>query len=374
MNLSFRWFGQNDPVALQYIRQIPGVQSIVHDLKTSPLGELIEVSALMSAKNMIEAHGMEYKVYESLGLHPSIKMGTPDRDKYIENYKRNLESLAALGIKVVVYNFRPIIRWARTDIGKLLEDKSTVSVYYQKDEHKLDPFMDENQLTDWHKANGTYVYKRQLTTDMLLEGYYNKTSRDILIERRKVYRDLGKEGLWENLSYFLKEVIPRAQELGIQMAMHPDDPPWDIFGIPRLIINEAAIDRLLAIVDSPSNGLVFCSGTIASNSDIDVIALAEKYLKKGRIPFAHIRNVKSGPGFLEECAHYTPYGSINMAKLMKVFVDYNYEGYIRSDHGRMIWGEEGKPGNGMYDRALGAQYILGLWEALNLSKSLNTPL
>lgn len=368
MKLSFRWFGNNDPVPLKHIRQIPGVETIVHQVKGTPVGALLDGTSLKAAKDAIEAHGMKYEVFESLPVHPSIKMGTPDRDKYIEVFKVNLRLLADLGIKVVVYNLRPIIRWARTDIYKALEDGSSVSVYYQKDEHKLDPFMAEEKLTDWHKANGSYVYNRQLTTDMELDGYYNKASRDILIQRRKVYTDLGKEGMWENLTYFLNEIIPVAEECDIKMAAHPDDPPWDIFGIPRLMISEKAIDRLLDLVDSPSNGIVFCSGTIGSEVDIDVVRLADKYIKRGRVPFAHIRNVKTGPGFVEESAHYSPYGSLDMAALMKAFVDNDYDGYIRSDHGRMIWGEEGKPGNGMFDRALGAQYILGLWEALTKAK------
>jgi mannonate dehydratase len=131
------------------------------------------------------------------------------------------------------------------------------------------------------------------------------------------------------------------------------------------MIDEAAIDKLLSLYNSESNGILFCSGTIGSNQLTDTVALAKKYVKMKRVPFAHIRNVKAGEGFVEEAAHYSPYGSLDMVELLKAFQENHFEGYIRSDHGRMIWGEEGKPGNGIYDRALGAQYILGIWETLN---------
>ena len=368
MKLTFRWFGPNDPVKLKYIRQIPAVSTIVTNIPAHELGELIPKKKIEEFTGTVNRNAMSFDVFESLPLHASIKLGTSERDYYIDNYKKNIRTLAEAGIKIIVYNFRPIFRWARTDIYKPLEDGSTVSVFMKKDAKKIDPFTNNAATSEWHRNNSEFVYNRQLTTDLEFKGYYTEESRKKLSEYRQEYLDLGKEGLWENLQYFLKQIIPVAESCDVKMALHPDDPPWDIFGIPRLMTDEESFDRLLASYDSPSNGLVFCSGTLGSNLKTDVITLADKYLKMDRIPFAHIRNVKHVTDGMEECAHFSDCGSIDMVRLLKAFNDNEYKGYIRSDHGRMIWGEEGKPGNGIYDRALGAQYILGIWETLEKGK------
>lgn len=198
-----------------------------------------------------------------------------------------------------------------------------------------------------------------------MDGYYTDESTKILIALRDRYQEIGKEGLWANLAYFLEAIMPVAEEVHVKMGIHPDDPPWDIFEIPRLMTSEASIDRLLGLYDSPSNGIVFCSGTIGSELSTDVPKLAAKYVKANRVPFAHIRNVLAIPGEVQECAHYSECGSIDMVALLDAFHSNGYNGYIRSDHGRMIWGEQGRPGNGIYDRALGVQYILGIWETLS---------
>ncbi|MCP4400949.1 MAG: mannonate dehydratase [bacterium] len=364
MKSCFRWFGENDPVPLQHIRQIPGVAAIVTSIQTGSIGDIISDDRINRAKNTIEAAGMKFEVIESLAVHNDIKLGTEQRDVYIENYKANIKKLAEAGIKVIVYNFRPIFRWARTEIYKQLEDQSTVSVYYKDDEKKIDPFHHSIHDSPWYRENSRYIYERQLTTDLKLDGYYTPESVQEMTDLRGKFQILGKDGLWDNLGYFLKEIIPVAEGNGVKMALHPDDPPWDIFGVPRLMVNEEAFDTLLNLYNSDSNTLLFCSGTIASNHTTDVYALADKYTKMKKVAFAHIRNVKTGEEFVEESAHYSPYGSINMVRLLSIFSCNRYEGYIRSDHGRMIWGEEGKPGNGIYDRALGLQYIQGIWETL----------
>ncbi len=365
MNLAFRWFGAKDPVKLTHIRQVPAVSTIVTQIFDVEVGELIEPEKIKKAKDRIEEAGMRFEIIESLAVHNSIKLGLPEREQYIEIYKKNIAALAKAGIKVIVYNFRPIFRWARTETHMALEDGSSVSVFYKKDADIIDPFVHKAESSEWHREHSKSIYQRQLTTDLELDGYYTEESRKILNDLREQYRQIGKDGVWENLKYFLHEIIPVAEENGIRMALHPDDPPWDIFGVYRLIVDEASIDRLLGFYDSPSNGIVFCSGTLGSNTSTDVVALANKYAKMNRIPFAHIRNVKVAEDAVEECAHYSPCGSIDMVRLLKALHDNSFDGYIRSDHGRMIWGEQGKPGNGIYDRALGAQYILGIWEALD---------
>lgn len=370
MKLSFRWFGPNDPVDLWNIRQIPAMETIVTQIPAKELGGPLDLEEILDYKKRIEKRGLKFEVFESLVVHPSIKLGLPERDHYISIFKQNMELLAKAGVKVIVYNFRPMFRWARTEIYKTLEDNSTASVFYKKDEDKYNPFLVENDVntSQWHREHSQYVYKKQITTDLKLDGYYTEASRKVLNEMRGQFLELGTDGIFENLKYFIREIIPVAEVNGIKMAMHPDDPPWDIFGVPRPMKNEEAYDRLFSYYDSPSNGMVFCSGTLGSNISNDVVQMADKYLKMDRIPFAHIRNVKTTEDSVEECAHYSESGSLDMFRLLKSFHDNGYKGYIRPDHGRMIWEEQGQSGNGIYDRALGSQYILGIWEALEKFK------
>ncbi|MBF0442957.1 MAG: mannonate dehydratase, partial [Oligoflexales bacterium] len=172
--------------------------------------------------------------------------------------------------------------------------------------------------------------------------------------------------LWKNLEYFLKRIIPVAIECDIKMAIHPDDPPWSIFNIPRIIKNEADLDRLCRIHDSVHNGITLCTGSLGASSGNDIPRLAEKFASRGRVHFAHIRNVKRfADGSFEETAHCSRCGSLDMVAILRSLHDAGFNGYIRPDHGRMIWGETGKPGYGLYDRALGSVYIQGIWETLD---------
>ena len=178
------------------------------------------------------------------------------------------------------------------------------------------------------------------------------------------YGELGEEGLWANLERFLKKVIPVAEECGVKMAIHPDDPPYPIFGLPRIITCEENLDRFLKLVDSPANCLCLCTGSLGCAASNDVVAMVRKYAAMGRIAFMHIRNVKiMEDGSFEERAHLSSCGSLDISEIVRVLVENGFDGYVRPDHGRMIWGEEGKPGYGLYDRALGAAYINGLFEA-----------
>ena len=173
---------------------------------------------------------------------------------------------------------------------------------------------------------------------------------------------MTEEKLWENLATFLRAVIPVAHEAGVNMAIHPDDPPWGIFGLPRIITCEKNLDRFLSLVDMKENGLTFCTGSLGADPANDLVRMAKKYAD--RIHFAHIRNVKhTGERRFHEVAHPTDCGSLDIYGIMRALYDAGFDGYIRPDHGRMIWGEEGRPGYGLYDRALGAMYLSGLWEA-----------
>jgi mannonate dehydratase len=171
--------------------------------------------------------------------------------------------------------------------------------------------------------------------------------------------------MWEHLSYFLERVVPVAEEAGVVMALHPDDPPWSIFGLPRIITDCAALERVLSLVDAPANGLTFCTGSLGSRPDNDVVAMARRFAKAGRIHFAHCRNVRlTGERRFHEVPHPSAFGDVDMRGVLAALRDGGFTGPMRSDHGRMIWDERGRAGYGLHDRALGAIYLFGLWEGL----------
>jgi mannonate dehydratase len=175
---------------------------------------------------------------------------------------------------------------------------------------------------------------------------------------------VSEDKLVANLKYFLEKIIPVCEECDVKMAIHPDDPPWNIFGLPRIVRNAADLERLLGLVDSPYNGLTLCSGCFGANPKNDVPAMIRRFGK--RIHFAHVRNVKvHDTGLFNEVSHLSSDGSLDLFEIMKAYYDVGFKGYMRPDHGRMIWGEKARPGYGLYDRALGIAYIHGLWESIS---------
>ncbi|MFT8351622.1 mannonate dehydratase [Clostridium saccharoperbutylacetonicum] len=343
MKLSFRWYGADDAVKLQYIRQIPSMDSIVTAIYDVPVGEVWSNESIIKLKAEVENANLKFDVIESVPVHEDIKLGLPTRDKYIENYKENIRRLAKAGVKVICYNFMPVFDWTRTQLDKVLEDGSTALVYYKEQLEKMDP----------------------LTGELSLPGWDSSYTKDQLADLFKQYSKVDEEALWSNLEYFLKQIIPVAEQNDIKMAIHPDDPPYNIFGLPRIITNEKNLDRFLKLVDSKYNGLTFCTGSLGSASFNNIVEMVDKYSSQGRIHFMHVRNVKLlEDGSFEESAHYSPCGSLDIVAIMKVLHKNNFDGYLRPDHGRMIWGETGRPGYGLYDRALGAMYIAGIWETL----------
>ena len=179
------------------------------------------------------------------------------------------------------------------------------------------------------------------------------------------YREMTHDQLFDNLKYFLEQVIPVCEECDIKMAIHPDDPPWDIYGLPRIVTNKENLDRLVHLVDSPYNGLTLCSGSLGANPDNNIPELVRYFGKMGRIHFAHVRNIKFfGDKQFHESSHLSSDGSLDLYEIMKAYHEAGFDGYVRPDHGRMIWGETARPGYGLYDRALGIAYLNGLWEAL----------
>lgn len=344
MKLSFRWYGPDDPVKLEYIRQIPNMRSIVTAVYDVPVGEVWSEASIHGLKKQVEDAGLVFDVIESVPVHEDIKLGLPTRDTYIDNYIQNIKNLSKAGVKVICYNFMPVFDWTRTQLDKELPDGSTALVYYKDQLEKMDP----------------------LTGEISLPGWDSSYAKEDLARLFDQYSKISEEDLWHNLQYFLEKVIPVCEEYDVKMAIHPDDPPWNIFGLPRIITCEKNLDRFLSLVDSPYNGLTFCTGSLGSARFNDIPRMVRKYAEMGRIHFMHVRNVKIlDDGSFEEAGHFSGAGSLDIVAIMKALSDNHYDGYLRPDHGRMIFGEKGRAGYGLYDRALGACYLNGIWEALN---------
>jgi mannonate dehydratase len=315
------------------------IVSAVYDVKP---GEVWGEESLAKMKAQCEANGLVFDVVESIPVHEDIKLGRGNVDELLEVYCENIRRCAKVGVKCVTYNFMPVFDWTRTQLDKEAADGSTSLVMY------WDQLKDLNPLTD----------------DIHLPGWDASYTQDEVRELIQEYGKLGEEGLWKNLEYFLKKVIPVAEECDVVMAIHPDDPPYPIFGIPRIITNEENLDRFLKLVDSPANSLCLCTGSLGCSPKNNIPAMVEKYSAMNRIGFMHLRNVKilEDTSF-EETGHLTQNGSLDMNAIIKALVKTGFSGYFRPDHGRMIWGETGKPGYGLFDRALGSAYINGLIEA-----------
>ncbi|WP_330386468.1 mannonate dehydratase [Natronincola ferrireducens] len=343
--MTFRWYGENDSVTLEYIKQIPGIVGIVSAIYDIPVGEPWPMDKILELKNKVEANGLKLSVIESVPVHEDIKLGKSTREQYIKNYKTTIRRLGQAGIKVICYNFMPVFDWTRSDLEYQLSDGSTALIFDEKIVEKMDPSTGELSLPGWDTS-------------------YTKEGLKALLDE---YKQVDEERLWENLEYFLKEIIPVAAEEDVKMAIHPDDPPWPIFDLPRIITNEDNLERFLNLVNHPNNGLTLCSGSLGVSKNNDMARLVRKFGKK--IHFSHMRNVKiTGPKSFEESAHPSQYGSLDMVDILKAYHDVGFDGPMRPDHGRMIWGETGKPGYGLYDRALGATYLMGIWETLEKTR------
>lgn len=340
--MSFRWFGESDPIPLRYIRQIPGVTHIVSAIYDEPVGPVWPVEKIGRLKQTIVDAGLRFETVESVPVHEDIKLGKPARDGLIENYRQTIRHLAAAGVRVICYNFMPVFDWTRTELAKALADGSTCLAFSTAEAGRIDP------------ARG-----------MSLPGWDSSYAPAQLQALLDAYRGIDETTLRANLAYFLKAIVPTAESCGVKMAIHPDDPPRPIFGLPRVVKNRDDLAWILDVVDTPANGLTLCSGSLGAGPQNDVESLVREFGARGRIHFAHIRNVKVSPnGDFEETAHLSRCGSLDIAAIVKAYHDTGFTGYVRPDHGRMIWGETGKPGYGLYDRALGAVYLNGLWEAM----------
>lgn len=350
MEMTLRWYGsQFDTVTLKQIRQIPGVKGVITTLYDTKPGEVWGQDRIHALKEEVEAAGLHIAGIESVNIHDAIKTGAPEREQYIDNYIETLENLGKEDIHLVCYNFMPVFDWTRTELARMRPDGSTVLAYTQEAVDALQP---ENMFESIQgETNGT-----------IMPGWEPERMAKIK-ELFEMYKEIDDEKLFENLKYFLERIMPVCNKYDINMAIHPDDPAWSVFGLPRIIINKTNILRMMKMVDNPHNGVTFCSGSYGTNLENDLPDMIRSL--KGRIHFAHVRNLKfNTPTDFEESAHLSSDGTFDMYEIMKALYDIDFAGPIRPDHGRMIWDEAAMPGYGLYDRALGACYLQGLWEAI----------
>ena len=341
MKLTFRWYGDGDPISLEKIKQIPQMSGIVSAVYDVAPGGIWSEQSIQKIKDDANKAGLEFEVVESVPVPEEIKYGGERADELIENYCENVRRLGKAGVKCICSNFMPVFDWLRSEMEHQNLDGSNSLAYSEAELLLLDPEKSELSLPGWDES-------------------YTKAELKRLIA---IYKGIGEDGLWKNLERFLKKVIPVAEQAGVNMAIHPDDPPWSVFGLPRIITNEENYDRFLSLVPSKANGLTFCTGSLGASCDNDLVKMAKKYVD--RIHFLHLRNIKiTANREFHEVAHPTECGSLDMFGIVKALVEGGFDGYVRPDHGRMIWGERGKYGYGLYDRALGAAYIVGLFEAI----------
>lgn len=355
--MGFRWFGsKDDPIHLSDIRQIPGVSQAVTALYDVPVGEIWPKDQIARLKREVVDAGLGFEVIESVNIHDDIKIGLPTRDQYIENYQQTIKNLSECGVKVICYNFMPVFDWLRTNLSYPLADGSNAMAYQPKmltdDPNELiRQIMDGSkgfEMPGWEPSRLAHV--QQLFA---------------------AYRNVDAEKLLANLKYFLEAIIPTCEQYGVRMAMHPDDPPFPLFGLPRIYKNREDMLRIEQLYESPYNGFTICTGSLGESPKNNVPAIIREFVGKDRAPFIHARNIRfmnAEKTAFHESAHLSADGSLDMYEIMKALADNDYEGYIRPDHGRNIWGESGRPGYGLYDRALGAAYLNGLWEALTKNK------
>ncbi|MCK6579358.1 MAG: mannonate dehydratase [Anaerolineae bacterium] len=340
MKMTMRWFGDGDAVRLQDIAQISVVRGIVGTIEEKTEYDVWTEADFASLRQKVNAHGFSLDVIESIRVGEAIKKGSPERDALIDIFCESIRNMGRAGIPVLCYNFMPVFDWMRTDMKSELADGSYVTAYE-------------------HQAAQAYDLRRGLEMRVAwARGFTGDELRVVLDE----YKAIDEAALFENLAYFLRRVVPVAEESGVYLAIHPDDPPWSIFGLPRIVRDAPTIQRILDVVESPHNGLTFCTGSLGTLAGCDLVSMVHQFA--GRIHFVHLRNVElTGEQSFREIAHTQP-THVNLPAVMRALVEIGYTGPLRPDHGRAIWGETGRTGYGLYDRALAVMYLYGLWQGV----------
>lgn len=357
MKWGFRWYGEKgDSIPLNNVRQIPGMNGIVGTLLNKLPGDVWEVNEIQELKDSIEKENLELLGIESVAIHDAIKAGTAERDQYIDNYIQTIKNLSACDVHMICYSFKPIFGWAKTTLNYENEDGSYSLVYDQSVVDNMEP-------------SDMYKLIHSQSKGFKLPGWEEERLKKFN-SLMATYEGVTEEKLFENLEYFLTRIIPVCEEMDVKMAIHPDDPPWEIFDLPRITKNLEDLKKILSIVDSPYNGITFCTGSLGADPANDLVEMVREI--GHRINFVHFRNVGfMGERKFKETAHLSTEGSLDMYAIMEALVDAGFDGPIRPDHGRTVWGEVAMPGYGLYDRAMGITYLQGLHEAAVKSKKAN---
>lgn len=385
MEKTWRWFGKKDKITLSMLRQI-GVEGIVTALHDIPNGEVWTTEAIDDLKSYIESYGLRWSVVESLPVSEAIKYAGPERTQLIENYKISLANLGRCGIKTVCYNFMPVIDWIRTDLQHPWAD-GTTSLYY---DHTRFAYFDIKIL---RRAGAESDYTEEVLQKVAaLDKVITEAEKDKLIDTIIVktqgfingnikegannpvaifnkllaqYKGIDRNALRENIRYFLSAIMPVCEEYGIDMCVHPDDPPFQVLGLPRIVTNEDDIAWLLDAVDNPHNGLTFCAGSLSSGEHNDTRKLAKRFAK--RTHFVHLRSTAAMPGgnFIES-SHLE--GRAHIIDLIRIFEKENPGLPMRVDHGRMMLGDEDKgynPGYSFHGRMLALAQVEGMMAVID---------
>lgn len=373
---TWRWYGPNDPVSLQDIRQA-GAAGVVTALHQIPHGEVWPVSAILERKEIIEAAGLTWSVVESVPVHEAIKTRRSDATNYVDSYKKTLENLASCGVYVITYNFMPVLDWTRTELGLELPngakalyfnwtDLAVFDIYILNRKGAVDDYPQE--VVTEAKIRFEKYSKAELEdlTRVILMGIPSEKDISIadLKDSLKVYQEIGLEGLLSNLLWFLGEIKDVCESNGIQMALHPDDPPYPILGLPRIASNKEDYLKIINGVDRPFNGICFCSGSLGAGVDNDVVEIAAAV--KHRVHFAHFRNVKKDRmGNFFEADHLD--GDVNMPAVLRIFIEENQRRIkpipFRPDHGHQMLDDLNKvtnPGYSAIGRLRGLAELRGL--------------
>lgn len=388
MEKTWRWFGKKDKITLPMLRQI-GVEGIVTALHDVPNGKIWTMEAINDLKSYIESYGLRWSVVESLPVCEAIKYAGAEREQLIENYKISLANLGKCGIKTVCYNFMPVIDWIRTDLQHPWPD-GTSSLYYdrirfayfdirileregaEKDytEEELQKVAElDKVITEAEKDAliDTIIVKTQgFVNGNIKEGDKNPVS--IFKRLLALYKDIDRDALRENMRYFLSAIMPVCEEYGVNMCVHPDDPPFQVLGLPRIVTNENDIEWFLNAVNNPHNGLTFCAGSLSAGEHNDTRELAKKFAK--RTHFVHLRSTAAmqGGNFIES-SHLTGRG--HLIDLIRIFENENPGLPMRVDHGRMMLGDEDKgynPGYSFHGRMLALAQVEGMMAVVDDEK------
>jgi mannonate dehydratase len=389
---TWRWFGPKDPVSLKEIKQT-GATGIVTALHHIPAGEVWPSDEIIKRKQAIEAEGFRWSVAESIPVHEDIKKRNGDYRRFIENYKASIRNLGRCGVDTVCYHFMPVLDWSRTDLRVEFKDGSITTKFEARAFAAFDVFIlkrlnaEKNYTEDQVRSARQYYeglsesQKEKLIQTVLLgfpgsgEAYTLEQLRSALT----TYDNISEKEVRESLQYFLREIIPAAEESNVLMAIHPDDPPWPLLGLPRIVSNQQDLERILNAVDSSSNGITLCTGSLGASKKNNLVEITEKFAD--RINFIHLRNVRriADESFLED-NHLE--GDVDMYGVMKVLLleqkrrvsagRKNTRMPVRPDHGHLMLPDQHKqgiyPGYSLFGRMRALAELRGL--ELGISRSL----